>query len=66
MGGNVGRLTSVGTLGSFLGTLVIGYFLIPNLPNAVSVLLTASLLVLVRRGVFSADAPLGARLPSCC
>ena len=52
VGGNVGRLTSVGTLGSFLGTLVIGYFLIPNLPNAVSVLLTASLLVLVGAGYF--------------
>ena len=52
VGGNVGRLTSVGTVGSFLGTLIIGYFLIPNLPNSVSMLLTASLLVLVATGYF--------------
>jgi spermidine synthase len=52
VGGNVGRLTSVGTVGSFLGTLIIGYFLIPNLPNAVSMLLTAGLLVLVGAGYF--------------
>src|SRR5438105_6955428 len=29
VGGNVGRLTSIGTLGSFAGTLVIGYVMIP-------------------------------------
>jgi len=52
VGGNVGRLTSVGTIGSFLGTLLIGYFLIPNLPNAVSMLVTAGLLLVVCAGHF--------------
>jgi spermidine synthase len=52
VGGNVGRLTSIGTIGSFLGTLLIGYFLIPNLPNAVSMLLTAGLLLALCAGHF--------------
>src|SRR5205814_4472960 len=34
VGGNVGRLTSISTLGSFAGTLLIGYVLIPLLPNS--------------------------------
>src|SRR5208337_1098308 len=34
VGGNVGRLTSVSTMGSFAGTLAIGYILIPLLPNS--------------------------------
>ena len=29
VGGNVGRLTSIGTLGSFVGTMLIGYLMIP-------------------------------------
>src|SRR5256714_12023851 len=33
VGGNVGRLTSIGTLGSFAGTMLIGYVMIPLLPN---------------------------------
>src|SRR6266516_6046297 len=33
VGGNVGRLTAVSTLGSFIGTLLIGYLLIPFFPN---------------------------------
>src|SRR5438045_3787600 len=31
VGGNVGRLTAIGTLGSFLGTMLIGYVIIPLL-----------------------------------
>ena len=52
VGSNVGRLTSIGTLGSFAGTLLIGYFMIPFLPNSVSMYLTALALVLVCAGYF--------------
>jgi spermidine synthase len=52
VGGNVGRLTSVGTLGSLGGTLLIGYFLIPLLPNSLTMYLTALTLMLVCAGYF--------------
>jgi spermidine synthase len=54
VGGNVGRLTALGTLGSFLGTLLIGYVLIPFLPNSVTMVLTAGLLFLLVAVYFSA------------
>src|SRR3954464_11244181 len=41
VGANVGRLTAISTLGSFIGTLLIGYVLIPLLPNSVSMGATA-------------------------
>jgi spermidine synthase len=44
VGGNVGRLTALGTIGSFLGTLFVGYFVIPLLPNSVTMYLTCGLL----------------------
>lgn len=47
VGGNVGRLTAISTLGSFLGTVLIGYWLIPALPNSVSMYGTAIALMLV-------------------
>lgn len=48
VGGNAGRLTAVSTLGSFAGTILIGYVLVPLLPNSLTMFLTAgSLLVLV-------------------
>jgi spermidine synthase len=47
VGGNVGRLTSISTLGSFAGTLFIGYLMIPLLPNSVTMYLTALVLMLV-------------------
>ncbi len=47
VGGNVGRLTSLGTLGSFAGTLCIGYLMLPLLPNSASMYLTAAALALV-------------------
>ncbi len=47
VGGNVGRLTSISTLGSVGGTLLIGYVLIPRLPNSVTMLATAGVLVLL-------------------
>ncbi|MGD0259374.1 MAG: fused MFS/spermidine synthase [Verrucomicrobiota bacterium] len=52
VGGNVGRLTSVGTLGSLAGTLLIGYLLIPLLPNSLTMYFTALALMLVCAGYF--------------
>ena len=47
VGGNVGRLNSISTLGSFLGTVLIGYVLIPYLPNSMIMYLTVLLLLAV-------------------
>ena len=47
VGGNVGRLTAISTLGSFLGTVAIGYVLIPFLPNSVTMYGTALLLIAI-------------------
>jgi spermidine synthase len=47
VGGNVGRLTSIGTLGSLAGTLLIGYVLIPLLPNSLTMYFTALALMLI-------------------
>jgi spermidine synthase len=47
VGGNVGRLTAIGTLGSFVGTVLIGYIVIPYLPNSLTMYLTALLLLLI-------------------
>ncbi len=52
VGGNVGRLTSVSTLGSFAGTLVIGYLAIPHLPNSFTMYATAAALLLLCAGYF--------------
>src|SRR5258705_6401383 len=34
VGGNVGPLTAISTLGSFVGTMLIGYVMVPLLPNS--------------------------------
>jgi spermidine synthase len=47
VGGNVGRLSALSTLGSFLGTVLIGYLIIPYLPNSITMYGTAMLLGLV-------------------
>ena len=47
VGGNVGRLTAISTFGSFAGTILIGYVLIPFLPNSRTMFITAILLALV-------------------
>jgi len=47
VGGNVGRLTAISTIGSFGGTLLIGYLLIPFLPNSWTMYVTALVLMLV-------------------
>lgn len=54
VGGNVGRLTAISTLGSFLGTVAIGYVLIPLLPNSITMYGTAVLLVIVAGSYFLA------------
>lgn len=52
VGGNVGRLTAISTLGSFAGTMLIGYVLIPFLPNSVTMFLTSGALTAVAVGYF--------------
>ena len=47
VGGNAGRLSAISTFGSFVGTVLIGYVIIPFLPNSTSMYLTALLLMLV-------------------
>src|SRR5262245_42954072 len=47
VGGNVGRLTALSTLGSFAGTILIGYVLIPLLPNSTTMYVTALVLMLL-------------------
>ncbi len=47
VGGNVGRLTAISTLGSFAGTMFIGYLIIPYLPNSITMYLTSVLLMLL-------------------
>ena len=52
VGGNVGRLSAVSTLGSVVGTVLIGYVLIPLFPNSVTMYLTAVLLLVVTAGYY--------------
>jgi spermidine synthase len=47
VGSNVGRLTAISTLGSVAGTVLIGYVLIPFLPNPLTMYLTAAVLLAV-------------------
>ncbi|OGV65810.1 MAG: hypothetical protein A2283_07730 [Lentisphaerae bacterium RIFOXYA12_FULL_48_11] len=46
VGSNTGRLTSISTLGSVFGTVLIGYVLIPFLPNSVTMFITSAVLML--------------------
>ncbi len=52
VGSHVGRLASVGTFGSVIGTLLIGYVLIPSLSNSTIMLTAAALLFVVAGGHF--------------
>jgi len=52
VGGNVGRLTAISTLGSFAGTALIGYILMPFLPNSVTMYVTSAVLMAVTSGYF--------------
>src|SRR5258708_14249202 len=53
VGGNVGRLTSIGTLGSFAGTMLIGYLLIPFFPNSMTMYFTSLGFLLICGGYFA-------------
>lgn len=52
VGSNVGRLTSIGTVGSLLGTLLIGYLIIPLMPNSITMYSTAAVLLAITAGYF--------------
>jgi len=47
IGRTVGRLSAISTIGSVLGTLAIGYLLIPNFSNTTIMLATAAALALI-------------------
>ncbi|MEN9676474.1 MAG: hypothetical protein RIS76_2370 [Verrucomicrobiota bacterium] len=47
VGGAVGRLSSLSTVGSLIGTALIGYLLIPLAPNSVTMVVTAGLVALM-------------------
>lgn len=47
IGSQVGRLSALSTMGSVLGTILVGYVIVPLLPNSVTMLLTAGLLFAV-------------------
>lgn len=53
VGSTAGRLTAIGTLGSFAGTMCVGYVMLPLLANSTSMYLTAALLVLVSAVYFA-------------
>jgi spermidine synthase len=52
VGANVGRLTSISTVGSVAGTVLIGYVIIPHLPNSLTMYLTAAVLMAVTLAYF--------------
>ncbi len=52
VGGTMGRLTAISTLGSVAGTILIGYVLIPYLPNSVTMYLVSLALVVACAGYF--------------
>ncbi len=52
VGGTIGRLTAVSTIGSFLGTVLIGYVLVPLLPNSTTMYLTSGLLMAIVAGYY--------------
>lgn len=52
VGGTAGRMTAIGTVGSFVGTMCIGYVMLPLLPNSISMYVTAAVLILISTGYF--------------
>jgi spermidine synthase len=52
VGRNVGRLTALSTLGSVAGTVLIGYVIIPRVPNSVSMYGCAVVLLLLALAYF--------------
>jgi len=54
VGGSAGRLTAISTLGSFGGTVLIGYVLIPLLPNSRTMVVTSLTLMVLATVYFFA------------
>ncbi len=52
VGGQVGRLSAISTVGSVLGTILIGYVLIPFAPNSVTMFMSAGVLFAVVAAYF--------------
>lgn len=46
IGSQIGRLSAISTLGSVIGTVLIGYVLIPFLPNSITMFVTAAVLLI--------------------
>ena len=63
VGQNVGRLSAVSTFGSFVGTMLVGYVIIPFIPNSVTMYLTAILLAGIAAVYFLAWEKRGAAGP---
>ncbi len=53
VGGTMGRLTAISTLGSVAGAVLVGYVLLPFLPNSMTLYLTAGGLMAVAAGYFA-------------
>lgn len=53
VGGQVGRLSAISTLGSVAGTILVGYVILPFLPNSTTMYITAGALLLLA-GVYLA------------
>ena len=47
LGGSMGRLTAVSTMGSVVGTVLVGYVLVPLLPNSLTMLIVAGALMML-------------------
>jgi len=47
VGGNVGRLYAVSTIGSVVGTVLVGYVVVPLLPNSTTMLIVAGFLIVL-------------------
>ena len=52
VGGQVGRVSAISTLGSVLGAVAIGYFIIPFAPNTVTMFASALVLFLIAGAYF--------------
>jgi predicted membrane-bound spermidine synthase len=61
VGGQSGRLSAISTLGSVVGTVLIGYVLIPFLPNSITMYVTGGVLMAMVATYF---AVWGRRLPN--
>lgn len=47
VGGQAGRLSAISTMGSVIGTVLIGYVLIPFLPNSITMYVTGGVLIAI-------------------